>query len=213
MKAYITAIAASLALALTASATDVPRFETYFGFDWIRFNPDVTDIPSFHADGGSAQFMYNFHKGIGLALDVGAVSKDTFGGFFTNRQAHFLIGPRYGYHNHTRFTPFVEVLFGAADSSVSVDINNINRVPSVLPSSSITVPSDVDVSAKLSLSKTSFAMMAGGGLDIRLTKRITYRLFDTDYYLCRPTSLITGEDVNRNNFRVTTGVNFTWGAR
>ena len=101
----------------------------------------------------------------------------------------------------------------AADSSVSVDINNINRVPSVLPSSSITVPSDVDVSAKLSLSKTSFAMMAGGGLDIRLTKRITYRLFDTDYYLCRPTSLITGEDVNRNNFRVTTGVNFTWGAR
>jgi len=213
MKAYITAIAASLALALTASATDVPRFETYFGFDWIKFNPDVTDIPSFHADGGSAQFMYNFHKGIGLALDVGAVSKDTFGGFFTNRQAHFLIGPRYGYHNHTRFTPFVEVLFGAADSSVSVDINNINRVPSVLPSSSITVPSDVDVSAKLSLSKTSFAMMAGGGLDIRLTKRITYRLFDTDYYLCRPTSLITGEDVNRNNFRVTTGVNFTWGAR
>jgi hypothetical protein len=213
MKAYFMAIAASLSFALTASATDVPRFETYFGFDWVRFNPDVTDIPSFHADGGSAQFMYNFSKGIGLALDVGAVTKDTFGGFFTNRQAHFLIGPRYGYHNHTRFTPFVEVLFGAADSSVSVDINNIGRVPSVLPSSSITVPPDVDVSAKLSLSRTSFAMMAGGGLDIRLTKRITYRLFDTDYYLSRPTSLFSGEDVNRNNFRVTTGVNFTWGAR
>ena len=213
MKAHFMAIAASLSFALTASATDVPRFETYFGFDWIRFNPDVADIPSFHADGGSAQFMYNFSKGIGLALDVGAVSKDTFGGFFTNRQVHLLLGPRYAYHNHSRFTPFVEVLFGAADSSVSVDINDINRLPTILPSSSITVPSDVDVSAKLSLSKTSFAMMAGGGLDIRLTKRITYRLFDTDYYLCRPTSLLTGEDVNRNNFRVTTGVNFTWGAR
>ncbi len=213
MKAHLMAIAAALSFALTASATDVPKFETYFGFDWVRFNPDVTGIPSFDADGGSAQFMYNFSKGIGLTLDVGAVTKDTFSGFFTNRQAHILLGPRYAYHNHTRLTPFVEVLFGAADSSVSVNIDNIDRVPSVLPSSSIIVPPDINLSAKLSLSRTSFAMMAGGGLDIRLTKRITYRLFDTDYYLCRPASLITGEDVNRNNFRVTTGVNFTWGAR
>jgi hypothetical protein len=56
-------------------------------------------------------------------------------------------------------------------------------------------------------------MMVGGGIDIRLTKRITYRLFDADYYLTRPASLITAEDVNKNNFRLTTGVNFTWGAR
>jgi hypothetical protein len=213
MKAHLMAIAASLSFALTASATDVPRFETYFGFDWVRFNPDVTDIPSFHGFGGSAQFMYNFSKGIGLTVDVGAVTKDTFDGFLTNRQFHLLAGPHYAYHNHTRLTPFVEVLFGAADSSVSLDISDINRVPAVLPSSSITVPPDIDASAKLSLSKTSFAMMAGGGLDIRLTKRITYRLFDADYYLCRPTSLLTGDDVNRNNFRLTTGVNFTWGAR
>ena len=56
-------------------------------------------------------------------------------------------------------------------------------------------------------------MMAGGGLDIRLSKHFTYRLFDADYYLCRPTSIFTNDDVNRNNVRLTTGVNFTWGAR
>jgi hypothetical protein len=56
-------------------------------------------------------------------------------------------------------------------------------------------------------------MMAGGGLDIRIIKHITYRPFNADYFLSHPTSLISGEDVNKNNVRLTTGVNFAWAAR
>jgi opacity protein-like surface antigen len=207
MKAFITVLAASLSFALTAAAADVPAFETYFGFDWVKFNPDVADIPSFNADGGSAQFVYNFHKGIGVAFDAGAVTKDTLKGIFSNRQSHFLIGPRWGFYNESRFTPFGEILFGAGNASVSTDIN---QVPVVFPISSITLPDNV--SATLSKSRTSFAMMVGGGLDIRLTKHLTYRLFDADYYLTRPVSFITAENVNKNNFRLTMGANFTWGA-
>jgi len=203
----VAVLAAFLSFALTAAATDVPGFEGYFGFDWVKFNPDTPDIPSFNADGGSAQFVYNFHKGIGLTFDAGAVTKDTFGGVFSNRQTHFLIGPRYGFYNHSRFTPFAEVLFGGATASVSTDIL---KAPMVLPSTSITIPDNV--SASLTASRTSFAMMAGGGLDIRLSKHLTYRLFDADYFLTRPISFITGENVNKNNVRLTTGVNFTWGA-
>jgi len=203
----VAVLAAFLSFALTAAATDVPGFEGYFGFDWVKFNPDTADIPSFNADGGSAQFVYNFHKGIGLAFDAGAVTKDTFSGVFSNRQTHFLIGPRYGFYNHSRFTPFAEVLFGGATASVSTDIL---KAPMVLPSTSITIPDNV--SASLTASRTSFAMMAGGGLDIRLSKHLTYRLFDADYFLTRPISFITGENVNKNNVRLTTGVNFTWGA-
>jgi opacity protein-like surface antigen len=208
MKVFVTVLVASLAFALTAAAEDTSKLETYFGFDWVRFNPDVSNIPSFNAEGGSAQFVYNFHEGIGLAFDLGAVTKDTFHGNFSNEQSHFLIGPRYGFYNHSRFTPFGEILFGVGHASVSTDIL---RVPAVLPSSVVTLPDNV--SARLTASRTSFAMMVGGGIDIRLTKRITYRLFDADYYLTRPASLITAEDVNKNNFRLTTGVNFTWGAR
>jgi hypothetical protein len=80
----------------------------------------------------------------------------------------------------------------------------------VLPSIAITIPDNV--SASLTASRTSFAMMVGGGLDIRLSKRLTYRLFDADYYLTRPASFITGENVNKNNLRLSTGVNLTWGA-
>jgi len=203
----VAVLAAFLSFAMTAAATDVPRFEGYLGFDWVKFNPDTADIPSFNADGGSAQFVYNFHKGIGLAFDAGAVTKDTLNGVFSNRQTHFLLGPRFGFYNHSRFTPFGEVLFGGATASVSTDILT---APTVLPSSSIIIPDNV--SANLTASRTSFAMMAGGGLDIRLSKHLTYRLFDADYFLTRPVSFISGENVNKNNVRLTTGVNFTWGA-
>jgi len=207
MKAFLTVLAASLSFAWTATAAEIPGFETYFGFDWVRFNPDTANIRSFSADGGSAQFVYNFSKGIGAAFDVGAVTKDTLQGVFSNKQSHFLIGPRFGFYNHSRFTPFGEVLFGVANASVSTDIL---RVPTVFPSSSITLPDNI--SASLTASRTSFAMMAGGGLDIRLTKHLTYRLVDADYFLSRPVSLLTHENVNKNNVRLTTGVNFTWGA-
>jgi opacity protein-like surface antigen len=209
MKTLVTVLVASLSFALTANAADAPRFGAYLGYDWVNFNPDTANVPSFHANGGSGQFMYNFSHGIGVAFDAGVVTKDTFNSIFSNWQSHFLLGPRYGFYNHSRFTPFVEVLFGGAKGSVSVDLN---RVQEVLPSSSITLPDNV--SARLTASRTSFAMMAGGGLDIRLTEKvISYRLFDADYYLVRPNSLITGQDVNKNNFRLTTGVNFNWGAR
>jgi outer membrane immunogenic protein len=202
----VAVLAAFLSFALTAAATDMPGFEAYFGYDWVKFNPDTTNIPSFTANGGSGQFVYNFDKGIGLTFDAGAVTKDTFRGVFNNRQAHFLIGPRYGFHNHSRFTPFGEILFGAAEASVST---SIAEAPMVLPSTAITVPDNV--SARLTASRTSFAMMTGGGLDIRLSKHFTYRLFDTDYFLTRPISFISGGNVNKNNLRVTTGIALTWG--
>ena len=206
---FVAALVAFPSFALTAAAEDSPGFEAYFGFDWVKFNPDTPNIPSFNADGGSAQLVYNFHKGIGLAFDAGVVTKDTFGGVLDNKQAHFLLGPRYGFHNHSRFTPFGEILFGAAEASVSTSVADFPLVPTVNPLTSITIPNDVSV--RLTASRTSFAMMAGGGLDIRLAKHFTYRLFDADYYLTRPVSFLSGENVNKNNFRVTTGVALTWG--
>ena len=53
------------------------------------------------------------------------VTKETFGGVFDNKQAHYLLGPRYRFHNHSRFTPFGEVLFGGGEASVSTSVADI----------------------------------------------------------------------------------------
>ena len=87
MKTFLMVFAASVSFVFTATATDSPRFETYLGYDWVRLNPDTAGISSFNANGGSGQFVYDVSGGIGIALDAGAVTKDTFSGLFSNRQA------------------------------------------------------------------------------------------------------------------------------
>ena len=51
---FVAVLAALLSFALTAAAKDMPGFEAYFGYDWVKFNPDTPNIPSFTANGGSA---------------------------------------------------------------------------------------------------------------------------------------------------------------
>jgi hypothetical protein len=94
LKTVVTVFAVSLVFALTAAAADAPRFGAYVGYDWIQLNPDTANIPSFHANGGSGQFMYTFYKGLGAAFEAGVVSKDTSNGILSNRQSQFLLGPR-----------------------------------------------------------------------------------------------------------------------
>jgi hypothetical protein len=41
----------------------------------------------------------------------------------------------------------------------------------------------------------------GGGLDIKVSNHIALRPIEADYYLAHPTSFVSGETANRNNFR------------
>jgi hypothetical protein len=57
-------------------------------------------------------------------------------------------------------------------------------------------------------------MMAGGGVDIKISKHIAFRPLAFDYYLTRTPNFITNitdNDINRNNWRYTAGVNFMFG--
>jgi len=205
-------------------ATDEPgKYETFVGYDFVRFQPNNTGfIPEFNANGGSAQFVYNFYKGLGVVFDAGAVTKGTLNGFSIDTTvANFLVGPRYKFHNHSRFTPFVEVMFGGAYSTTSTQIsftgtptNPIVVPPAFAP---IVTPhgvatDTVPVTARLVASTTRFAMMAGGGLDIKINKHVSFRPIGADYYLSRLPDLLTGDVSNQHNFRYSTGFTFTFGA-
>ena len=209
MRKIIAVLAAVPLFALVASATDVPKMETFLGYNFVRFNPNSGYIPSFNANGGGGQFVYNFNKWVGGVVDLGAVTKGTLNGFNVDSTVvNFVAGPRFTYHNHSRFIPFGQVLFGGAYATASAQIGLPNG--GVLPPGIVIPP---PITARINASNTGFAMFAGGGLDIRVNKHIAFRPIGADYYLTRLPSLLTGNTSNRNNFRYSAGVNFLFGAK
>jgi hypothetical protein len=208
MKNMIRVIAAMSLFALAASATDWPRYETFLGYSFVRFNPNSGYIPSFNANGGYGQFQYNVNRWFSGVVDAGAVSKGVLNGLdISSTIASVTAGPRFTYRNHSRFTPFAHVLFGGAFASASVPV-----VGALLPPNVILPPRGAIV-ARWTTSDSGFAMFAGGGLDIKLGKHIAFRPIGADYYLARADSLLTGNTTNRNNFRYTAGINFLFGAQ
>jgi opacity protein-like surface antigen len=196
MKKSLIVTGVVLLSALVASATDVEQYEAYLGYNFVRFNTNSDFLPSFSANGGDAQFVYNFNKWLGGVADFGAVTRGSINNTGIDMTVlNFVAGPRVTFHKESRFRPFLEALFGGSYATASSPVAVINPV----------------VSERLVSSHTAFAMLAGGGLDIKVRKHIALRPIEADYYLARPTSFFTGDTVNRNNFRYTAGVNFLFG--
>jgi len=211
-KSYLLVCAALLS-ASVAGATAWPTAETFLGYNFVRFNPNSGYAPSFNANGGSGQFVYNLTPWIGGVIDIGAVNKGTLNQFPVNTTVmNFVAGPRFTYHNHSRFWPYAQALFGGAYSTTSTQVSLLPSTGTVFPPGIIVNP-NVPLSARVGASNTGFAMLAGGGLDIKLSKHIAFRPFEASYYLTRIPSLLTGHISNRNNFRYAAGVNFLFGAK
>jgi len=212
MKKIITVIATSLCFAFVAGATEVPQTEVFIGYSLVRLNSNGDIIPSRDANGGSGQFVYNFSKGFGVAFDAGAV---TNGAIRTTNVdttvAHLVVGPRYKFNQHSKFQPYVQALFGGAYTTTSSQIFAVVANP--LIAGPIIPVTGETVSARLVASRRSFAMLVGGGLDWKFNKHMQVRPVAFDYFMVQPESLIEGRTRERNNWRYSAGVNFTFGAQ
>jgi hypothetical protein len=218
MKKIITVISTLLCFALVAGATEAPQTEVFLGYSFVHLSSNGNIIPSRDANGGSGQFVYNFSKGFGVAFDAGAV---TNGAIRTTNVdttvAHLVVGPRYKFNQHSKFQPYVQALFGGAYATASTQIEAVRVVNPLNPS----IPGTGDaVSARLVGSRRSFAMLIGGGLDWKVSKHMQFRPVAFDYFMTQtePESVITdqprtGRTIDRNNWRYSAGVNFTFGAQ
>jgi opacity protein-like surface antigen len=216
MKKIFVMIVAVLAFAMVAAATDFPTSELYVGYNFTRFYPDSAFVPDLNANGGIGQFTYNFENWIGATFDVGSVTKGTLNhANWDTKATSFTLGPRFMYHNHSRWTPYLEVLFGGAEVSASTDVGKFVAPPVVAPpvNPPIALPPGYTLTTRITTSKTGFAMLVGGGLDIKFGKHFAFRPIGLDYYLARMPTAVTGNDTNHNNLRYTTGVNFLFGAK
>jgi hypothetical protein len=223
-------LSAALLTASVAAATDSPKAEAFLGYNWVRFNPSTPNIsgfnglPSFDLHGGDAQLVFNVHRSIGLVFDVGAVHAGSVFNIANNVSSNqpgvdhtlvnFVLGPRYTFTRHSRWMPFAQALFGGAraTSSTSVSLFQGGIIwppPGLIVPPGTSQPTDVTLRAE----RTGFAMLVGGGLDIKVGKHFALRPIGADYYLVRLPSFITGNDTNKNHFRYSAGMNFLFGAR
>src|SRR5260370_10677549 len=77
----ITVIAGVLLFVMVTSATDIPRYEAFLGYTYVRanqFNQNVglgQAIGGYDMNGGSVQFPSHFNKGLTARLEVGHVDE------------------------------------------------------------------------------------------------------------------------------------------
>jgi hypothetical protein len=218
MKKSIGGISLVLAFAMTAMAQDTPRTEMFLGYTYLRAN-SATNVPAFSANGGGGQFVYNFNKWIGAVADLGGVHNGNIGGaHLDTTMGTFLFGPRVTLR-YSRINPYFQVLWGGVVAATSTQIRVI-PVASTLPvttdlpvNNPVLANLDDAISARIGANQTAFAMSAGGGLDIKINKHVSFRPIGLDYFLTRLQNLRTAGDNNQNNLRYTTGINFTFGAQ
>src|SRR5579871_4091978 len=95
MRRYLMAISVSALLAGTVAAQPYPKIETFLGYTYVHVYPE-SGVPSFSANGGRGEFVYNFNRWLGGVLDGGAVHNNSFAGLnIDNTQVFFMGGPRF----------------------------------------------------------------------------------------------------------------------
>ena len=212
-KSYVV-VGAALLFAMTAAATDYPQYETFLGYSFVRFNPNSDFIPSYNSNGGAGQFVYNFNKWFGGEIDAGGVTKGVLNNFNVDTTTSWITaGPRVTFGSwHSRFRPFAHVLFGGAYTTASAQIFTFQGPGSFFPPGFTPNP-NAPITTRLVASQWGFAMFAGGGLDVKMSKHVYIRPVGADYFLTRYTNNLfgSGNTTTRNNFRYTAGINFTWG--
>jgi opacity protein-like surface antigen len=170
---------------LPARAQDeTPKFDLYAGYDYVRFNvtAKVAGFPpsqSFNANGGGGQLEYNPNGWLGIVGDMSGY------GVLSNSHLEagafsYLAGPRINLA-HGKVTPFAQVLLGGIWATSGIGGGG---------------------------SQSHFAMTAGGGVDLKISRHIAIRLAQAEYFM---TKFPDGLNNRQNNFRFSTGVVFRFG--
>ncbi|MBV8810890.1 MAG: hypothetical protein JO033_19650 [Acidobacteriaceae bacterium] len=230
MRKNLTVIGTLLVFAGVAAAQNsAPKIETYLGYDMLRYN-SATNIPAFTANGAGGQFFYNFNSWLGVGADIYAahngnvfgsvtVNGVTYpGGKLDNTSVFSQFGPRVYVRKWSRVTPFVEMLWGmdTVRASVPLGLPPGQSLVVNVPGGTLVVnggsASAKNVYVRASTAQTAFAYKLGGGLDIKMSKHLSFRPIETDLQYSRLQQLRYPQpNKSQYNFLYSTGFNFTFG--
>jgi len=162
-------------------AQDAPsKLELYGGYDYVRFtiNANTSGQPpsqTLNGNGGGGQLVYNVNNWLGVLGDVSGIWATNA----ANQGAAipYLFGPRANFRDG-KVTPFVQVLFGGVVTSSGIVQSGWQN---------------------------HFAMTAGGGIGVSVSKHFSIRPVQAEYFL---TKIPDGLNNRQNNFRFGAGIVF-----
>jgi peptidoglycan-associated lipoprotein len=159
------------------------RLEVALAYSTVRSDTIPGGCDCFWMQGGKAEFRATFSTKIGLVGEIAGQHARSINSAHTDVSlVSYLIGPRLSWRVH-RFTPFAQALIGGVHGFDAIFPNLSN---------SATVPD-------------AFAMAAGGGMNIGLSRHLALRPFQADYFL---TSLPNTSANRQNSLRVGGGIVF-----
>jgi len=148
-------------------------------YQYVRFNPG-SGASGINCQGGSGSFGAYLTSRIGIIGEFGACKVTGLPSGATAHEMDYLFGPRMYFHSHGRVFPFVQALVGAERFSAGA-------------------------TGQGSLASNAFAMTAGGGADITLTKHVTFRAIQVEYLYTR------FGGANQNSLRLQSGIVWRFG--
>jgi outer membrane protein OmpA-like peptidoglycan-associated protein len=179
-----------------ANGQITPKFELAFLYQYVNFSPGGA-FNNFNSHGGSGEVVYNPNRWLGIVGQAGgytftrdlspiAGSNPTL----TNPASvdggfnTLLFGPRLNLRKFDHFVPFAEFLIGFAHAGGATTGGS---------------------------SQYTFALAAGGGVDLVLWKHLAWRVAELDYLQTNFTGAGVGANARQNNFRAGSGVVLRFG--
>ena len=165
----------------------VPRYEVAGGYSYINFNPG-DPFESFNNQGATGSFAYNATRWLGLTAELGGYnfSRNVNPSSVNGSWVTYLFGPRLNWRRFDRFVPFAEFLVGGSHAGV-------------------------EVTGDAGGDKSAFALAAGGGVDVVLSKNLAWRFAQIDYLMTNFTGAFLGANSRQNNLRLGSGLVYRWG--
>ena len=157
------------------------------GYTYVHTNAPPDGCGCFSMHGGNGWFSYSLTRSFALVAEVGGQrASDIDGSGEDLTLTSYLFGPRYSWRKSGRFAPFGQVLLGGAHASGSF------------------------AGSRFANTSNAFAMVAGGGFDVGITRHLAARAFEADYYL---THFSNGLNDRQNNLRISAGIIFRFGEK
>jgi len=162
-----------------------PKYEVAGMYDYVNFAPG-DPFANFGGQGGSGSLTYNASKWLGLTGELGVYHflRDVSPLLGSNTQVRgqvvsYMFGPKLNLRKFDRFVPFAEFLLGGTHGGPELTGTG---------------------------NQSSFAVAAGGGVDMVLSKNLAWRVAQMDYFMTNFSGPAVGGNARQDNFRIGTGL-------